>query len=78
MEQKTEMDDFGLLEEKVGSLIDRIASLQKEKESLAEILQVRDERIKEFSQEMEMLKEARDKARVRILSLLEKIEQLDI
>ncbi|MBW1804993.1 MAG: cell division protein ZapB [Deltaproteobacteria bacterium] len=78
MEQKTEMDHFGLLEEKVGSLIDRIASLQKEKESLAEILQVRDERIKEFSQEVEMLKAARDKARVRILSLLEKIGQLDI
>jgi len=78
MEQKTEMDHFGLLEEKVGSLIDRIASLKKEKESLEEILQVRDERIKEFSQEVEMLKAARDKARDRILSLLEKIGQLDI
>ena len=78
MEQKTEMDHFGLLEEKVGSLIDRIASLKKEKESLEEILQVRDERIKEFSQEVEMLKAARDKARDRILSLLEKIGQLGI
>jgi FtsZ-binding cell division protein ZapB len=70
-------DQFQLLEEKIDKLITTIKALKSEKESLTEKLQIQEERLTDLSHEVEGLKSARDKARQRIVSLLEKIEQID-
>jgi chromosome segregation ATPase len=78
METVEEIDQFRLLEEKIDSLLGFIVSLRKEKESMAEKLIVQDEKIADLTKEMENLREMRDKAKQRIVSLLEKIEQMDL
>jgi chromosome segregation ATPase len=73
-----EMDQFQALEAKVDSLIKFTLSLKKEKESLLEKLHIQEERIADLTSELETLKGSRDKAKQRVLSLLEKLEQIEI
>jgi len=78
MSRFEEMDQFQRLEEKVDSLIKFVDAFKKEKDSLLEKIQIQDERISDLSGELETLKANRDQAKQRILSLLEKIEQLEV
>jgi chromosome segregation ATPase len=73
-----EMDQFQVLEAKVDSLIKFTHSLKKEKESLVEKLHFQEEKIADLKSELETLKGSRDKAKQRVLSLLEKLEQIEI
>jgi chromosome segregation ATPase len=73
-----EMDQFQVLEAKVDSLIKFTHSLKKEKESLLEKLHIQEEKIANLTGELENLKGSRDKAKQRVLSLLEKLEQIEI
>jgi chromosome segregation ATPase len=73
-----EMDQFQILEAKVDSLIKFAHSLKKEKESLLEKLHIQEEKIANLTGELETLKGSRDKAKQRVLSLLEKLEQIEI
>jgi chromosome segregation ATPase len=73
-----EMDQFQVLEAKVDSLIKFSHSLKKEKESLLEKLHIQEEKIANLTGELETLKGSRDKAKQRVLSLLEKLEQIEI
>ena len=73
-----EIEQFQLLEERVDNLIKLITALKKEKESFSEKFQIQEEKLTDLSQQLESLKAARDKAKQRIVSLLEKIEQIDI
>ena len=73
-----EMDQFQVLEAKVDSLIKFTHSLKKEKESLVEKLNFQEEKIADLKSELETLKGSRDKAKQRVLSLLEKLEQIEI
>ena len=73
-----EMDQFQVLEAKVDSLIKFTHSLKKEKESLVEKLHFQEEKIADLKSELETLKGLRDKAKQRVLSLLEKLEQIEI
>ncbi|UCB50932.1 MAG: cell division protein ZapB [Deltaproteobacteria bacterium] len=73
-----DMDQFQLLEEKIDSLIQYIASLKKENESLAEKLHIQEGKLTDIAQEMEQLRAARGKVKQRVVTLLEKIEQADI
>ena len=73
-----DMDQFNLLEEKVDSLIKYIASLKKEKESLAEKLHIQEEKLTDLMHEVEELRAARGKVKQRVVNLLERIEQADI
>ena len=73
-----EMDQFQVLEAKVDSLIKFTQSLKKEKESLLEKLHIQEEKIANLTGELETLKGSRDKAKQRVLSLLEKLEQIEI
>ena len=73
-----EMDQFQILEAKVDSLIKFTHSLKKEKESLLEKLHIQEEKIANLTGELETLKGSRDKAKQRVLSLLEKLEQIEI
>lgn len=71
------VDQFQLLEDKIDNLIEMIKSLKSEKESFAEKFQIQEKKLADLTREMEGLKSGRDKAKQRILSLLEKMEQLD-
>lgn len=78
MDKGNEKDQFAVLESKVDSLIRFADSLKKERESLLERVQIQEEKIANLSTEMENLKAARDKAKQRIVLLLEKLDQIDI
>jgi len=73
-----EMDQFQLLEQKIDGLLELVGSLRKEKAALAEKTQIQEERLRDVAEEVETLKTARDKARQRILTLLDKIEKVEI
>ena len=73
-----EMDQFQVLEAKVDSLIKFTHSLKKEKESLLEKLHIQEEKSADLTGELEALKSSRDKAKQRVLSLLEKLEQIEV
>ena len=73
-----EMDQFQVLEAKVDSLVKFAHSLKKEKESLLEKLNIQEGKIADLTSELETLKVSRDKAKQRVLSLLEKLEQIEI
>ncbi len=73
-----EMDQFHVLEAKVDSLIKFANSLKKEKESMLEKLHIQEGKIADLTGELENLKGSRDKAKQRVLSLLEKLEQIEI
>ncbi len=78
MGKEKEIDQFKLLEEKIDSLIKFVKSLKKEKESLVEKRHIQEETISVLTKEMESLRATNDTAKRRIISLLEKIEQLGI
>ena len=78
METGKEMDQFRLLEEKVDALIQHIRSLRSEKDQLTEKIRNQDTKIETLSGELESLKGARDEAKQRMGSLLEKIDQLEM
>ena len=78
MNETGEMDQFQLLEEKVDSLIGSITTLRKEKEVLTEKMQIQDKEISDLSEQLKNLKSTREKAKKRIVHLLERIEQINI
>lgn len=78
MEIVEEIDQFELLEKKIDALISLINTLTRERDSLAEKAQILEGKVSDVMGEVENLRTARDSARQRIVSLLEKIEQLDI
>jgi len=71
-----EVDQFQLLEDKIDILIEMINTLRSEKGSLTERLEIQDEKLADLTKQIENLKSGRDRARQRIVSLLEKIEQI--
>jgi chromosome segregation ATPase len=73
-----DIDQFQLLEDKIDSLIELITTLRKEKESFAEKIQIQEKKLADLAEKFENLKTARDKAKQRIIFLLEKLEQIDI
>lgn len=73
-----EMDQFQVLEAKVDSVIKFAQMLKKEKESMLEKLHIQDEKIADLTSELENLRNSRDKAKQRVLALLEKLEQIEI
>jgi septal ring factor EnvC (AmiA/AmiB activator) len=73
-----EKDQFEILEAKVESLIRFADSMKKERESLLEKVQIQEEKMGNLNSELVNLKAARDKAKQRIVLLLEKLDQIDI
>jgi len=78
METGEELDQFGVLEKKVEALIQYVGSFQKEKEALTEKIHIMEEKVADMGEEMQRLRSARDQAKQRIVTLLEKIEQLGV
>ena len=71
-----EVDQFQLLEAKVDSLIERTMVLKSEKEALEEKLQIEEEKVSDLSGKIEALRSGRNDAKQKIMSLLEKMEQV--
>jgi len=78
MQTGEEKDQFEVLESKVDSLIRFASSLKKEKESLLEKLSIQEEKIADLSGEVENLRAGRDKAKQRVVFLLEKLDQINL
>ena len=78
MDTSGEIEQFQILEEKVDKLIQYIISLKREKEALAEKVQVQAEKLADLSDQLESSRSAKDGTKQRITALLEKIEQIDI
>ena len=72
-----ELEQFGLLEQKIESLISLASSLREEKINLEKNFQGQEEKIDSLADEIEMLKADRDLVRKRIAALLEKIEEFN-
>jgi len=73
-----EVDQFELLEEKIDRLIGSIQSLKRENEALNEKLQIQEEKLADMNEQVENLRASRDNAKARIVSLLDKIEQIGL
>ncbi|MBW2065760.1 MAG: cell division protein ZapB [Deltaproteobacteria bacterium] len=78
MENMEETDHFEILEAKIDSLASYINTLKREKESLAEKVGGLEERVADLAKEVESLKASRERARQRVISLLEKIDKIAI
>lgn len=78
MEFGEEIDQFELLDKKIDALISLVSSLSRERDSMAEKVQILEGKTADLTNEVESLRTAKDNARQRIVSLLEKIEQLNI
>ena len=73
-----EIEQFQLLEEKIDNLVTLMTRLKKENESFNEKFRIQEEKLADLTQQLESLRSVRDKAKQRIVSLLEKIEQVTI
>lgn len=78
MENIGEFEQFQLLEQKIDSLLELVSTLKKDKAALAEQTQIQEEKLTDLSEQVSALKAGRDKARQRIVSLLERIEQTEV
>jgi septal ring factor EnvC (AmiA/AmiB activator) len=78
VEKGDENDQFQILERKIDSLIEYVGSVKREKEELGEKIHIQEERIAALTGELERLRVNRDKAKQKIISLLERIEQLGV
>lgn len=73
-----ELDQFQLLEEKIGNLIEYVRSLKQEKESLSGRVEMQEEKIASLTGERDQLRQEKDAAKSRIVSILEKIDQINL
>ena len=71
-----EVDQFQLLEERVDSLIEKTMALKSEQKSFEEKLRAEEAKNIELSAEIEKLRSGRNDAKQKIMSLLEKMEQV--
>ena len=78
METASDLDQFELLERKIDNLIELIASLRREKESLAEKSKIQEEKLSDLTRQIQTLRSGRDQAKQKIISLLEKIEEVSV
>jgi uncharacterized coiled-coil DUF342 family protein len=78
MENIGELEQFQLLEQKIDSLLELVGDLKKEKAALAEQAHIQEEKLVDLSEQVSALKAGRDKARQKIVSLLERIEQAEV
>ena len=78
MNETGEIDQFQLLEEKVDSLIGLITELRKERGLLTEKARIQDEKVTDLTKQIEEMKTTRDKVKQRVVSLLGKIEKIDV
>ena len=75
-DSEEETDQFQLLEEKVDSLIEKAVALKSENEALREKLRIEEGKASHLNTKIEELNSGRNDAKQKIMSLLEKMEQV--
>jgi len=73
-----ELEQFALLEQKIELLISLVSSLKEEKINLEKKVQSQEEKISSLANEIDTLKADKDLVRKRIVTLLEKIEKINL
>jgi len=73
-----ELNQFGLLEEKIESLISLVGSLNEEKDNFARNMYGQEKKLGSLTKEIETLEIDRDVIRKRIATLLEKINEFTV
>jgi len=73
-----ELNQFGLLEEKIESLISLVRSLNEEKDNLERNMHGQEKTIGSLTKEIETVEIGRDVIRKRIATLLEKINEFTV
>ena len=73
-----ELNQFGLLEKKIESLISLVGSLNEEKANLAMNMHGQEKKLGTLTKEIETLEIGRDVIRKRIATLLEKINEFTV
>ena len=73
-----QLNQFGLLEEKIESLISLVGSLNNEKTDLERNLHSQDKKLSSLTKEIEALEIDRDTIRERIAILLKKINEFEV
>jgi uncharacterized coiled-coil DUF342 family protein len=71
-----EIDQFDVLEQRIDSLIESMTTLKKDNAALTDKALIQEEKLSDLGAQVEKLKDARDKAKQRIIGLLEKLEQI--
>jgi chromosome segregation ATPase len=75
-DSEEETDQFQLLEEKVDSLIEKAVVLRAENEAFREKLRIEEGKVSDLNAKIEELNSGRNDAKQKIMSLLEKMEQV--
>lgn len=78
MELIGDLEQFDVLEEKIDALLDLVGRLREENKSLSEKVQIQEEKIADLSQQVEVLKSGRDRAKQKVVQLLEKLENVEV
>jgi len=73
-----EIDQFQLLEEKIDNLIGLVGSLKKDKDAFGEKLQIQEDKVADLTEQLRKSEAAKDMARQRVSTLLDKIEQCGV
>ncbi len=78
MDTTGDIEQFDLLEQKVDALLELLENLKKENATLSERVQIQEEKISDLTRQLDALRSGRDKAKQKILLLLEKLEQIEL
>ena len=78
MKQWEEMEYFDTLEEKVENIITQLISLRDERQSLKKKILEQERNLADLNAKLENFMQIKDKARQKIESILDRIEQLDV
>ena len=71
-----EVDQFQLLEEKVDPLTEKMVALKGENVALEQKLRIEKGKVSDLNTQIEVLRSGRNDAKQKIMSLLEKMEQV--
>ena len=78
MKQWEEMEYFDTLEEKVENIITQLISLRDERQSFKKKILEQERNLANLNAKLENFMQIKDKARQKIESILDRIEQLDV
>lgn len=78
MELTAETDYFKLLEDKIGELINKVQQMKDEKESFIRTIDDQKSRIDTLTDELNEMRENKNKAKERITTIIEKIDKLAV
>lgn len=73
-----ELEQLDILERKIEDLIGMLEALRKENEVLREKVQIQEGKITDLNSQVEALKTAKENARMKIASLLERLERVNM